>query len=248
MKSSSKFSRPNQLLEQLKRELSSLADPTRAQTMARYFKTGRGEYGEGDRFLGIPVPAQRKVAVRYRTLPLKEIEELLRSSIHEHRFTGLEILVAQYGRSGEEQQEEIFRFYLAHTKCINNWDLVDTSASYIVGNYLLSRDREVLKSLATSTNVWERRIAIVATFAFLRRGEVKDTLHIAMTLLSDTHDLIHKAIGWALREVGKVDRSQLLRFLQKYYQRIPRTTLRYAIEHFTAEERKDLLKGDFQLF
>lgn len=236
----------SQSLQLLKDELSSLSDQKRAQNQARYFKTGAGEYGEGDCFLGIPVPLQRKIASRYLSLSLKEVGQLLHSPIHEHRFTALEILVAKYERGSEEQRENIFRFYLDRTNCMNNWDLVDTSAPYIVGIHLLFAGKAVLKTLAASANIWERRIAIVATFAFLRQGEVKDTLRIAALLLSDSHDLIHKAVGWALREAGKVDRAQLLGFLKKHYARIPRTTLRYAIERFTPEERRNLLQGRFE--
>jgi 3-methyladenine DNA glycosylase AlkD len=233
-------------LQSLRQELSVLADENRARSLARYFKTGRGEYGEGDCFLGIPVPAQRKVALRYCSLSLNEVRRLLRSPIHEHRFTALEILVAQYEKGSEESRESIFRFYLDHTKYINNWDLVDTSASYIVGSHLRFGGKALLNSLAASPNVWERRIAIVATFAFLRQGKLKDTLRIAAKLLADPHDLIHKAVGWALREAGKTDRIQLLLFLKKHYERMPRTTLRYAVERFPPKERKNLLQGKFE--
>lgn len=231
----------------LKRELASLADKNRAQLLSRYFKTGKGQYGEGDRFLGLSVPTQRKVALRYRELPLEEIKKLLHSPIHEHRFTGLEILVAQYERGSEEECEEIFQFYLSHTQGINNWDLVDTSAPYIVGNHLQAKSRSILKTLAVSPNLWERRIAILATFAFLRKGETADTLGVAAKLLSDPHDLIHKAVGWALREVGKVDKSVLVDFLKTHYDSLPRTALRYAIERFPAADRKRWLAGNLQL-
>lgn len=231
-------------LQKLKQELSSAADKDRAQFLLRYFKTGPGQYGEGDRFLGLSVPIQRKIALRYRALPLKDIDKLLLSPIHEHRFTGLEILVAQYERASEEERNEIFQFYLRHTRCMNNWDLVDTSAPYIVGRHLLLRNRSILRDLAGSSNLWDRRIAILATFAFLRQGETKDTVQIARTLLTDPQDLIRKAVGWALREVGKVDKATLLDFLRTNYDSISRTTLRYAIERFPAVERKKWLTGN----
>ncbi len=226
--------------------MAALADPERAKNLAWFFKTGEGEYGEGDRFIGIRVPVQRKLAHRYSSLRLKDIAHLLKSPIHEHRFTAAEILVAQYEKAaGEALTEKIFRFYLRHAKRFNNWDLVDTSAPYIVGAHLLNRSRDVLFALASSRDLWERRIAIVATFAFLRAGETDDTFHIATLLLSDSHDLIHKAVGWALREAGRVSRKQLVAFLRKHYPSIPRTTLRYAIEHFPDKQRRQVLAGKF---
>lgn len=230
---------------QVKRDLASLADPERAKNLAWFFKTGKGEYAEGDRFLGVTVPMQRKIARQYSGLALSDIVKLLSSPIHEHRLTALLILSGQYLRASEEEREEIFGFYLRHTSCVNNWDLVDSSASYIVGQHLKSRPRGLLYDLAKSQNLWERRIAIVATFAFMKDGQIEDTYRVAELLLPDKHDLIHKALGWALRETGKVSRSQLLGFLQRHYNAVPRTALRYAIEHFSAEERKQMLKGVF---
>ncbi len=230
-------------LPRLKRELAALADPRRALASARYFKTGTGEYGAGDRFLGISVPAQRKVALRYRALPRRDIRRLLFSSIHEHRFTALEILVAQHKRATEVGRTEIFGFYLKHASRVNNWDLVDTSAPAIVGHRLTIGTREFLDALAHSESLWERRIAIVATLPLIKKGEVEDALRIAAILLADSHDLIHKAVGWALREVGKVARPQLLAFLRSNYPAMPRTALRYAIERFPPEERKRMLQG-----
>lgn len=232
--------------QELERELNSVADPERAKNLAWFFKTGEGGYAEGDRFLGITVPVQRKIAARYRDLPLNEIARLLESPIHEHRFTALEILVAQYERGTQAEKAEIVRFYLGHTSGINNWDLVDTSAPYILGEHVKTRSRKLLDRLARSRNLWERRIAIVATLALVKQGEIEDTLRIARTLLRDKHDLIHKAVGWALREVGKVSRTALIRFLAENYADMPRTTLRYAIERFSAEERKAMLAGRFE--
>jgi 3-methyladenine DNA glycosylase AlkD len=234
--------------QQLEEELTAAADETRAAGQAWFFKTGPGQYGEGDRFLGITVPAQRKIALRYRNLPLEELTPLLKSGFHEYRFCALEILVAKYEGGGEALQEEVFQFYLKHTDCVNNWDLVDTSAPYIVGAHLQTRPRKLLNELAKSASLWERRIAMVSTLHFIRQGEVADTFRIAKLLLSDRHDLIQKAVGWMLREVGKVSRPALLHFLQTHYKRIPRTALRYAIEHFSPAQRKQLLAGNFAEF
>ncbi len=227
----------------LERELASAANPKRAESSAWFFKTGKGEYGEGDRFLGISVPLERKIALRYSHLSFPDIAGLLASRIHEHRFAALEILVAQYERALDARREQIVQFYLEHTDCINNWDLVDTSAPYIVGAHLSTRSRNLLDRLAASDNLWEKRIAIVSTLALIKNGQVEDTFRIAETLLGDKHDLIQKAVGWALREAGKVSRPKLLKFLRKHYSSMPRTTLRYAIERFSPEERKQMLTG-----
>lgn len=231
--------------KQLEHDLALIADPNRAKFLQGFFKTGKGQYGEGDRFLGISVPQQRKIALQHRTLPLKAISRLLASPIHEHRFVALEILVAQYERADDPLREQLVSFYLRNAKKMNNWDLVDTAAPYILGEYLKTHPRRVLDTLAASTNLWERRIAIIATLALIRHGETKDTFRIARKLLSDEHDLIHKAVGWALRETGKVSRPDLLSFLQKHFASTPRTSLRYAIEHLPAAQRKRILKGIF---
>jgi 3-methyladenine DNA glycosylase AlkD len=228
------------------RALAAAADPKRAATSAWFFKTGKGEYGEGDRFIGITVPVLRRIAVRHLEIPLADIGRLLASPIHEHRLAALEILVAQYERAGEDGRENIFRFYLRHAERANNWDLVDASAPYIVGEHLKTRSRSLLDELAASPNIWKRRIAIVSTFAFIRAGEIKDTFRIAEKLLGDEHDLIHKAAGWALREAGKVSQPALLNFLRRRYSSIPRTTLRYAIERLPAAQRKRILAGNFR--
>jgi 3-methyladenine DNA glycosylase AlkD len=230
----------------LKRELAQAADAERARKLARFFKTGKGEYGEGDEFLGITVPAQRVLAKKYRHLGLEDIGRLLRSGKHEHRLTGLLILVVQYQAGDSASRKNVFDFYLQHTRHINNWDLVDASAPYIVGEHLVSRSRRVLYHLAKSSDLWERRTAMVATAAFIRRGDLKDTFAIATQLLADKHDLIRKAIGWMLREAGKHSRAEMLYFLRCNYSRIPRTTLRYAIEHLPQAQRKSALKGLFR--
>jgi 3-methyladenine DNA glycosylase AlkD len=229
----------------VERELAAAADRKRAGGLAWFFKTGKGEYGEGDRFLGITVPVQRQIALRHLELPLDDIAGLLASRIHEHRFTALEILVAQYARADKRQRARIFDFYLRRAERANNWDLVDTSAPYIVGEHLKGRSRAQLDRLAASPSLWKRRIAIVSTLALIRHGEIADTLRIAEKLLADQHDLIRKAVGWMLREVGKVSPPALLEFLRKHYPSIPRTTLRYAIERFPAVPRRKILAGNF---
>jgi 3-methyladenine DNA glycosylase AlkD len=229
----------------LVRELAALGSPARAAGAAKFFKSGAGQYGEGDKFIGIPVPALRNAALRHRTLPLPDLALLLASDIHEHRLAALEILVAQYESAAEAERKNIVEFYLGHTHGINNWDLVDASAPYILGEHLKTRSRRILLRLARSNSIWERRIAIVATLMLIRYGETADTFLIAEKLLADPHDLIHKAVGWALREAGKVSQPELLAFLQQHYASMPRTTLRYAIERFPPQQRKRMLAGKF---
>ena len=228
----------------LNRELGQAANLKRTGNPI-WFKTGKGEYGEGDKFIGVSVPVQRVVAEKYRRLELNEIEKLLESRIHEHRFTGLLILVAQYETGDAGSRQRVFDFYLKHTRCVNSWDLIDASAPYIVGEYLASRSRRVLYRLAKSPEWWERRIAMVATAAFIARGDLKDTFAIATLLLSDKHDLVHKAIGWMLREAGERSRAQMIDFLKRNYSQMPRTALRYAIEHLPQRQRNRALRGLF---
>jgi 3-methyladenine DNA glycosylase AlkD len=235
------------MLRDLEGELAAAADPERAKSSAWFFKTGKGQYGEGDRFIGISVPAQRRIALRYRELPFTGIARLLASPIHEHRFVALEILVARYEAGATADREEVFQFYLSQTARINNWDLVDTSAPYIVGEHLRGSSKKLLTELARSSSIWERRIAIVSTLSLIKSGDLKTTFSISEMLLGDKHDLIHKAVGWALREAGKVDPETLTGFLQRHYNALPRTTLRYAIEKFPLEERKRLLTGEFKV-
>ena len=219
----------------VQRALRKVADPEKAKAYARFFKTGKGEYGEGDQFLGITVPAQRKVASRFFDLKLAEISKLLKSGFHEDRFTALVILVAK----SKSDPVNTAKYYLAHTKYINNSDLVDTSATYIMGPII---KRSVLYKLAKSKNLWERRLAIVASGYGIRNHDFVATLKIAEMLLSDPHDLIHKATGWMLREVGKKYVATLERFLAKHASVMPRTMLRYAIEKFPETKRKMYLK------
>lgn len=230
-------------IEQLKKDLQNLANPEKAKLLQGFFKTSKGEYGEGDIFLGIMVPKQRKVAKKYKDLTLDQLEQLLNSNIHEHRLTAVFILVDKYKKAEEKQREEIFNFYLSNTKNINNWDLVDLSAPNIVGNYILDKPRDILYKLAGSKSLWEKRISILATFEFIKNNEYQDTLKISEILLDDTHDLIHKGVGWMLREVGKrVSQEKEEGFLKKHYKTMPRTMLRYAIERFQEDKRKFYMK------
>lgn len=229
---------------QVKEELAALADAERAKALAWFFKTGKGQYGEGDQFLGITVPRQRKVAAKYRELPLREIARLLKSPFHEHRSVGLAILVLQFDKADLETRGRIVEFYLAQADNVNNWDLVDSSAPYILGRYLMDKPRDILYGLARSEKLWERRIAIVSTLAFVKAGKLDDAFGVSEVLLGDKHDLIHKAVGWVLRESGKISRLQQMAFIADHYREIPRTALRYAIEHLTPAERKQVLLGD----
>jgi 3-methyladenine DNA glycosylase AlkD len=231
-------------LTALKRELAQAGDPIRARNPI-WFKTGKGEYGQGDHFIGVRIPTLRTISRKYYHLELPEIDKLLRSRIHEYRYAALLILVSQYEAGDPHVRQKVFDFYLAHTQHVNNWDLVDTSAPNIVGEHLVHRSRRVLYRLADSPVLWERRIAMVATSAFIQRGDLEDTFGIANCLLGDNHDLIHKAIGWMLREAGVCAPTRMLAFLKRHYSRMPRTALRYAIEHLPAARRKKALKGIF---
>lgn len=218
--------------------LRSLADPEVAAGAARFFKTGSGEYGEGDRFIGIKSPTLKMVAKEFKGLPLAEVECLLHSEIHEDRTLALVILVGQFEKGDDPNRKQIYGLYLSNTQHINNWDLVDISAPQIVGGYLETRSRKPLDRLAKSASLWERRISIVATLWFIRHGDFADTLKIAQKLLADKEDLIHKAVGWMLREVGKRDVAVLEEFLHQHCRVMPRTMLRYAIERFPEKQRQ----------
>lgn len=230
--------------QQIISELKNLANPEQAKNLQRFFKTGAGQYGEGDIFLGIKVPLQRQVVRRHGDLTLNEIQQLISSKIHEYRLTGLFILVGKYKKADSVGKKQIVDFYLKNTKTINNWDLVDSSAHYIVGDYLLNKDKKILYGLAKSDNLWEKRIAILSTFAFIRAGDFQDCLKISEILLSDKHDLIHKAVGWMLREIGKKNQQVEEQFLKKHYREMPRTMLRYAIERFEEGKRLAYLRGE----
>lgn len=223
--------------------LKALGDPERARLLQRYFKTGQGEYAAGDIFIGLAVPAVRLLLRQYRDLTAAEVLPLLTSPFHEERFFALLAFVRCFEKGDAAVRDRVYALYLANTASINNWDLVDCSAPKIVGNYLLVRDREPLYRLAASPVLWERRIAILATFAFISQGQFDDSLAIGRLLLADGEDLIHKAAGWMLREVGKRDLAALEMFLCAHCRVMPRTMLRYAIERLPAGQRQRYLKG-----
>jgi len=227
----------------IQNELRQLGSREIAVHSLRFFKTGRGQYGEGDIFLGIRVPVLRRLAEKYDGIKIDQALLLLRSEYHEERLLALFLLVNRFKKTSKQEKKAIFDLYLKNTRYINNWDLVDCSAEHIVGAFLRERDRGVLYDLARAASLWERRIAIMATFHFIKRNEFVDTMNIAEILLADRQDLIHKAAGWMLREVGKRDLSVEEDFLKKHYQKMPRTMLRYAIEKFPETIRKNYLHG-----
>lgn len=222
-------------------EIKKLSDPKRAEVSRWFFKTKKGEYGYGDVFVGLTVPQMRKVSSKFKDLSFSEIRKLLKSRIHEERFIGLTILDLKFKKGNDSLKKDIVDLYLKNTRNINNWDLVDTSAPYILGEYLVGKNKDILYKFSKSKSLWERRISIVSTYAFIKRGELFDTIKISLNLLQDKEDLIHKAVGWMLREVGKKDEKTLKNFLVKNIKKLPRTTLRYAIERFKKEERKKFL-------
>lgn len=231
-------------MEELEKELGKYADKEKAKLLQRFFKTGKGEYGEGDIFLGLTVPKIRDLARRFPNLDFDELQDLLNSKIHEKRMLALVILVNRYKKSKDDKEKKrIFDFYLANTRNINNWDLVDVNCKDIVGRYLFDKDRKILYKLAKSRNLWEKRIAIVSTSYFIWKNQFEDTLRISEILLKDKHDLIHKAVGWMLREIGKRDLKVEENFLKKHYKKMPRTMLRYAIEKFDEGKRLKYLNG-----
>lgn len=232
----------NRILE-LRKEIKSLASAEVAKTMQWFFKTGKGEYGEGDIFAGLKVPTQRKLARKFMDLSFTELKQLLNSAIHEERLISLFILVEKYEKGDEKSKDKIFSFYLKNRKGINNWDLVDLSAPKIVGNQLLEKDKNILFKFAVSENLWDRRIAVLSTYEFIRNKKYDPTLKIVKMLLKDDHDLIHKAVGWMLREIGKRDLMVEEKFLKTHYKKMPRTMLRYAIEKFSETKRKKYLYG-----
>ena len=219
------------------------ADASRIAGLQRFFKTGPGEYAEGDVFIGVPVPLLRQVCRECRDAALPDLVPLLGSAVHEERLLALLLLVEAFKRGTEEKQREIYRLYLGNTKFINNWDLVDSSAPHIVGGWLFTRSRSPLRRLARSSSLWERRIGIIATQFFIRRGDFEETFRIADLLLADRHDLIHKAVGWMLREVGNRSPKAERAWLESRYPWMPRTMLRYAIEKFPEAERRQYLAG-----
>jgi 3-methyladenine DNA glycosylase AlkD len=230
-------------LKNLRKILKKQTNPEQAKIYLRFFKTGKGEYGEGDKFLGIKVPVSRVIAKEFKDLSTPEIQELLNSEIHEERLIGLFILVEQFSKADEEKKNTIYKFYLKNAKKVNNWDLVDLSAHKIIGAYLIDKDKQILFKLAKSKNLWERRIAIMSTFHFIKEGFYDTTFEISIILLQDEHDLIHKAVGWMLREIGNRNLAEEENFLNKNYKTMPRTMLRYAIEKFPEKKRQAYLKG-----
>ncbi len=234
-------------LQNLRKELESFSNKERANILQRFFKTGKGQYGEGDLFLGITVPQSRKIAKKYSDICFDEIKSLLESRIHEERLTALLILVDKYEKD-IPKRKDIFDFYINNTQYVNNWDLVDLSADKIVGKFLFNWKYDeyfsILSNLAMSNNVWERRIAIISTFFFIKNKQFYLTFKIAETLLKDEHDLIHKAVGWMLREIGKRNKNAEEDFLKQHYKKIPRIMLRYAIERFPENIRRSYLRGE----
>ena len=230
-------------IDDIRAELEGFADPQAAAFAQRFFKTGPGQYGEGDIFRGIRVPVLRRLAGKYRLLGLPDVERLLKSPFHEDRLVALFILVSIYSKGDKRTRHEAYSLYLNNTRWINNWDLVDSSAEHIVGPQVGDGNREILDELARSNSLWERRIAIMATFHTIRKREYDATLRVARILLQDSEDLIHKAVGWMLREIGKRDIEVEEKFLRSHYAKMPRTMLRYAIERFPEPVRQAYLKG-----
>ena len=233
------------MIHNLRKDVQALANPKKAKLVQGYFKTGPGQYGEGDIFLGLTVPQSRTIAVKYKDLAYLEISALLKSKNHEERFIALVILIHNYKYGNERDRKKNYNFYLKHLRYINNWDLVDLSAHCILGAWLMDKDRKMLLKLATSQNLWSRRIAVVATYHFIKYEKSSAwTFKIAEILLNDKHDLIHKAIGWMLREIGKnISHEEEEIFLKKHYKNMPRTMLRYAIEHFDPALRQAYMKN-----
>ncbi len=226
------------MLKQLEQELQKLGSPSKSKIYSRFFKTGKGEYGEGDVFIGLTVPEQRALAKRYVNLDIADVEKLLLNKIHEYRLTGFFILTYKFEKADEKQKKSIVEFYLRNKHCANNWDLIDCVADKILGSYLLGKKKDVIYELAKSDSLWDRRIAIISTFHFIKNNQFEDTLKISEILLNDKHDLIHKAVGWMLREVGKRNQKKEEEFLKKYHKTMPRTMLRYAIERFDEDKKR----------
>ncbi len=218
-------------------DLQKVASSEKAAFFPNFFKTGPGQYGEGDKFIGVTVPNQRLIAKKYGSISLNELSKLLGSSIHEHRLTALLILVDKYEKANLQERKEIYDFYLNNLKGVNNWDLVDSSAYKIVGAYLSDKPKDLLYRFAKSSNLWERRIAIISTLYFIRNKQFEDTVKISELLLADEEDLMHKAVGWMLREMGKQNEATLLNFLDAHYKQMPRTALRYAIERLSVSQK-----------
>lgn len=231
------YSLNNPLIHNLTADLQKLKNPEKSRILGGFFKTERGGYGEGDVFLGVSVPEQRRVSRKYTELSLENLKVLLSSRIHEYRLTSLLVLILKYKKTDAKGKKDIYTFYIQNIRNINNWDLVDLSAATILGDYLFDRDRSILYRLVNSRNLWKRRIAVMTTFFFIKHNRFDETLQIAEMLLDDEHDLIHKAVGWMLREIGKRDQKTEEVFLKKHYKKMPRTMLRYAVEKFDEKKR-----------
>jgi 3-methyladenine DNA glycosylase AlkD len=231
------------LAKKIRAELISLGDEKIARHSLGFFKTGKGEYGEGDIFIGVRVPVIRALAKKYGEISLSEIVSILQSKVHEERMLALVLMVNKFKKAQVEESQALYSSYLDNTQYINNWDLIDISALHIVGAFLYDRDRSILMKLAQSKSMWERRIAIMSTFYFIRKNDFRDTLKIAQLLINDQQDLIHKAVGWMLREIGNRNLKTEEDFLKPFYNKMPRTMLRYSIEKFPEAKRKKYLSG-----
>ena len=231
-----------QLTKTITNELQALSDAEKQEIFPKFFKAGKGEYGEGDRFLGVTVPNIRAIAKLHKDISMEEIQDLIQSEWHEVRLCALIIMVEKSKKKDEALRKELFNLYLSQTERINNWDLVDLSCRFIIGEYLLDKSRDILYQLAQSPLLWDNRIAIVSTYAFIRKGQLEDTYALSDLMMQHPHDLMHKAIGWMLREAGKRDSNRLYDYVMNHRAEMPRTMLRYAIEKFSPEERSILMK------
>lgn len=231
-----------QLTKTITNKLQALSDAEKREIFPKFFKAGKGEYGEGDRFLGVTVPNIRAIAKLHKDISIEEIRELIQSEWHEVRLCALIIMVEKSKKKVEALRKELFNLYLSQTKRINNWDLVDLSCRFIIGEYLLDKSRDILYHLAQSPLLWDNRIAIVSTYAFIRKGQLEDTYALSDLMMQHPHDLMHKAIGWMLREAGKRNPERLYDYVMRHRADMPRTMLRYAIEKFSPEERSILMK------
>ena len=231
-----------QLTKTITNRLQALSDAEKREIFPKFFKAGKGEYGEGDRFLGVTVPNIRAIAKLHKDISIEEIRELIQSEWHEVRLCALIIMVEKSKKKDEALRKELFNLYLSQTKRINNWDLVDLSCRFIVGEYLLDKSRDILYQLAQSPLLWDNRIAIISTYAFIRKGQLEDTYALSNLMMQHPHDLMHKAIGWMLREAGKRDSERLYDYVMSHRADMPRTMLRYAIEKFSPKERAILMK------
>jgi 3-methyladenine DNA glycosylase AlkD len=231
------------MFQKLKQDLQNLANPEKAVLLQGFFKTGPGQYGEGDVFLGVVVPEQRKIAKKYVNISFADLSKVISSRYHEERLTSFIILAYKFEKANKDEQKELFDFYIKYKEYANNWDLIDVTTPKVVGRYLLDKDRDILFHLAKSKSIWDKRIAVLATFWFIKHDDFADSLKIAEILLNDKHDLIHKAVGWMLREIGKRNLDLEENFLKKYYKKMPRTMLRYAIERFEESKRLSYLRG-----